>query len=83
VHPWSALTSVACPGLLIVTFGYLTTCAVWPFRNCRKCGGTGRFRSPMGRAWRPCRRCKGTGARIRLGRHIWNYLRRLHRDGTR
>lgn len=52
--------------------GYLVACRVWPFTDCRRCKGAGRFRSPSGRAWRPCRRCKGSGSRVRTGRRIWD-----------
>ncbi len=68
---------------LAVTFGYIAACAWWPFRPCRRCDGTGRHRSPSGRAWRYCHRCKGTGARLRTGRLIWNLIRNLYREGTR
>ncbi len=69
--------------LSIVTVCYLGTCWVWPFANCRRCGGLGRFHSPSGRAWRPCRRCKGSGGRLRFGRRVLNLIRRLHRDSIR
>lgn len=67
---------------MIVTLGYLFTCAVWPFGPCRRCGGTGKLRAPIGRAFRLCRRCDGTGRRIRTGRKLWNHLTRLHREAT-
>jgi hypothetical protein len=69
--------------LVLVTFGYVVACVVWPFAACRKCGGAGRRRSPSGRAWRYCPRCRGTGARLRTGRRLWNYLRTLHKEGHR
>jgi hypothetical protein len=56
---------------LIVSGGYVVACAIYPFANCRRCHGSGRKRSPSGRAWRLCRKCKGSGARVRLGRRIW------------
>lgn len=65
---------------IIVTLGYLAACAVWPFGPCRWCRGTGKLRSPSGRAFRYCRRCKGTGARVRTGRRAWTHLTRLHRN---
>lgn len=46
----------------------------WPFTSCRRCKGNGRFRSPMGRAFRLCRRCGGSGTRVRLGRRLWTKL---------
>lgn len=53
---------------------YVIACAFWPFRACRRCDGTAKNRSPSGRAWRRCKRCKGTGAKLRVGRHVWNYF---------
>jgi hypothetical protein len=72
--------------LTLVTFGYLLTCWLWPFATCRRCGGTGKRRAPrlFGRGtFGLCRRCHGDGHRLRLGRHLINYLRDTHRDGTR
>ena len=83
MHPHPMAASAFILTLIIVTFGYIGACVVWPFRNCRKCGGAGRHRSPSGRAWRYCHRCKGTGARLRAGRRAWNYLRDMHKEGTR
>lgn len=65
---------------LAVTFGYLTLIAVWPFKACRRCTGTGKRASPVGRALRVCPRCHGSGLRLRAARRVWNYLARLHRD---
>jgi hypothetical protein len=65
--------------LLIVTVGYLLTCAIWPFGTCRRCHGDGTLRGPLG-GRRYCRRCQHTGLRIRVGRHLWNVLARLYRD---
>jgi hypothetical protein len=60
--------------------GYLLVCKVWPFKACRRCDGNGKLRSPSGKAWRTCPRCKGSSGRLRLGRHVWNYLARAHRE---
>ena len=65
--------------LILVTLCYLVTCGVWPFKPCRTCKGTGRFRSALLGAVRLCRRCKGTGLRLRLGRRAWNAATRLRR----
>jgi hypothetical protein len=81
LHPHPIAASTLILSLIAVTLGYIGMCAVWPFASCRKCGGTGRHRSPSGRAWRYCHRCHGTGARLRTGRRIWNYLRNLHKEG--
>lgn len=67
---------------VVVTLGYLVACVIWPFANCLRCGGTGKRRSPSGKAWRKCRRCKGTGARLRTGRRIFNYLSQTKRDAS-
>jgi hypothetical protein len=65
---------------LLLTVGYLLTCWIWPFGNCRRCHGEGKTRSPLGRAYRICRRCNGTGLRLRAGRHLANWARRHRRD---
>ena len=83
MHPHLAPASTLIPITLLVTLGYAAACAWWPFRACRTCDGTGRRRSPSGRAWRYCRRCKGTGARLRLGRLIFNFIRHLYQEGHR
>ena len=77
MHPLRTLASLACCAGPFITFGYLAACRIWPFKNCPRCGGTGRHPSPSGRAYRHCRRCKGTGGRFRLGVLINNRLRRL------
>nr|WP_221376888.1 hypothetical protein [Actinoplanes polyasparticus] len=66
--------------LLTVTLGYSAACWIWPFKACRKCDGTGKRRSPSGRAFRLCRRCDGTGRRLRAGRWIYNRLNGIRRD---
>ncbi len=65
---------------LAVTLCYAVACWIWPFRNCRTCGGDGKKRSPSGRAFRLCRRCTGTGRRLRAGRWIYNRLSGIRRD---
>jgi len=83
LHPYHLAASALILPLIVVTFGYIAACVVWPFGTCRKCGGSGRHRSPSGRAFRYCHRCGGTGARLRTGRRLWNYLRNLHKEGHR
>lgn len=61
---------------LIVTFCYLISCWFWPFGACRRCGGTGKRRSPSRRFFGDCRRCDGTGRRIRTGRRVITYIRK-------
>lgn len=63
-------------GVPIAAALYVGHCAIWPYAACRKCEGSGRRRSPSGRAWRTCRRCDGSGSRVRLGRRLWEIGRR-------
>jgi hypothetical protein len=78
-----AAASVPALALIAVTLGYALACWVWPFKNCPRCHGSGKKRSPSGRAFRLCRRCQGTGRRLRAGRWIYNRLSGLRREGTR
>lgn len=55
---------------------YAAACLLWPVTTCSRCDGSGKHRSPSGKNWRPCRRCKGTGGRLRIGRRLFNALRR-------
>jgi hypothetical protein len=68
---------------LMVTVGYFLGCWLWPFGACRRCKGTGKRRSPFGRAFRLCHRCDGTGRTLRIGRHIINHFRDLHDKGSK
>jgi hypothetical protein len=61
---------------VVLGVGYVAACCIWPFAACRRCHGSGKFRSPSGRAWRNCRRCAGTGRRVRTGRAVYELLRR-------
>ena len=81
MHPHTGVAIVAILAMIVITLGYAMACAVWPFTACRRCGGAGKHRSPSGRAFRYCRRCNGTGARLRIGRKIYNAIRRLYREG--
>lgn len=55
---------------------YVAECAIWPYRRCRLCRGTGRLRSPITRSWRECR-CGGDGQAIRWGRRVFESARRI------
>ncbi|GIH79808.1 hypothetical protein [Planobispora longispora] len=66
----------------LLTLRYLYLCYARPFREHRRCKGTGRIPYLFGRGWRFCPRCNGTGLRLRIGRRLWNHARRLHRDGS-
>jgi hypothetical protein len=78
------LIGLALIGTLLVSAWYVLACAMFPFTNCPKCDGSGKKRDQGGRGrnWRNCKRCKGTGKRIRVGRRIYNYLRKLEKDAT-
>lgn len=64
---------------LFVALGYIASCALWPFKACRRCEGFGQIAGPFG-GIRLCRNCDATGLRLRLGRRVWNAFRRLYRD---
>lgn len=65
---WAVLAGVA--GLAI----YTGHCVWRPFAACRKCEGSGSFRSKSGRSWRDCRKCGGSGRRVRFGHKLWTWL---------
>ena len=75
--------SLLCPALIVVTLWYVALCAAKPFRTCRRCAGTGLRGTRRGLRSRACRRCGGAGIRIRYGRHLFNEITRLYRDGNR
>jgi hypothetical protein len=52
---------------------YAAVCALAPFGPCWRCGN-----HPHRRGY--CRRCDYTGRRIRTGRRLLTYLRRLYDD---
>lgn len=69
--------------LLVITLGYSVSCALWPFKPCRRCDGRGHFRSSFLHAVRLCRPCHGSGLRLRLGRKAWNTYRQLRHDNRK
>lgn len=82
----TASTTATAPGLpagflvlavAVVTLGYALSCLLWPFGACRWCHGAGKHKSRTGRAYRVCRWCDATGLRLRLGRRVFNAVRRL------
>lgn len=81
--PHVAIAITLATTLIIITFGYASACYVKPFGRCRKCNGTGRTTTRTLRRARWCRRCDATGLRLRIGRHVFNAIRRLYDDGTR
>lgn len=80
LNPHVTTASVLILAALAVTLGYAVACWIWPFKSCPRCDGTGKKRSPSGRAFRLCRRCTGTGRRLRAGRWIYNRLSSVRRD---
>ncbi|GGK11524.1 hypothetical protein GCM10010124_00170 [Pilimelia terevasa] len=66
----------------MIAAGYALACWLLPFGTCRACSGTGARPHLITRTLRPCRRCRGAGQRLRLGRAVWNYARRIHHDAT-
>jgi hypothetical protein len=80
VNPHLTAAITLALALAAVTLCYAVACWIWPFKACRKCEGTGKKRSPSGRAFRLCRRCTGTGRRLRAGRWAYNRLSSTRRD---
>jgi hypothetical protein len=56
---------------LALAVPYALACWLAPFGVCARC----HQRDPL------CRFCDGTGRRVRLGRRLWTFLRRLHDQG--
>jgi len=79
VNPLSPLASTLLAVSPFVALGYIGLCVVWPFTACRHCHGLGQFHGPFG-GIRLCGTCEGTGLRLRLGRRIWNAVRRTYRE---
>ena len=52
--PETTLTGILCLATVLVTIGYALGCWLWPFGACRRCKGTGKRRSPFGRAIWAC-----------------------------
>jgi hypothetical protein len=57
---------------LLLTLGYASSCAIYPYKACRVCSGQGQFQSRFLRAIRDCRRCGGSGRQLRAGRRAYN-----------
>lgn len=69
--------------ILAVVLGYLASCAVKPFRDCWLCDGKAHHRSKRNpKLSRPCRWCGATGKRLRIGRRVWNRVRRTTRQAS-
>ncbi|TMR24261.1 hypothetical protein ETD86_04935 [Nonomuraea turkmeniaca] len=67
--PDNLLTTAAITLPILLTLRYVFLCYARPFREHRRCRGTGRIPYPFGLSgWRFCPRCNGTVLRLRLGR---------------
>jgi hypothetical protein len=80
-HHVVASSAILVVTVVVVTACYALGCAVFPFTNCRWCGGNGKRNSLGGRHWRSCGRCQGTGRRPRAARAIWTALHTHGRHG--
>ncbi len=67
------MIALAVLGGLLAAAGYLAACWLAPFGPCWRCGNDPHRRGD-------CRRCDSTGCRIRTGRRLLTYLRRLYHD---
>lgn len=67
---------------LVTAIGYAVACWLFPFAACYRCDGSGKKRSPSGKAWRKCSRCKGSGARLRLGRKVVHWVTGVRKDAA-
>ena len=67
-------------GVLAWLAGYAVLCAIYPFTAHGRCNGTGKLRSPSGKAWRTCRGCKGSGRKLRIGRRLFDATTRHRRN---
>jgi hypothetical protein len=79
-HLTAAIAAAALPTL--VTLGYAGLCWISPFTRCQRCAGTGHTTTRVLRRPRACRRCDH-GMRLRAGRRVFNYFRRLRSGATR
>jgi hypothetical protein len=55
---------------------YVLACVSSPFATCPSCRGEGRVLTASGGGTKRCRRCKTTGKRLRVGRRIFNAMKR-------
>ena len=71
---WAVLAT----GVLLAA--YIAACAIYPFTAHGRCNGTGKLRSPSGKAWRTCSGCKGSGRKLRIGRRLFDATTRHGRN---
>jgi hypothetical protein len=46
-----------------ITFSYISACVTWPFKNCRRCNGTGRRLRTGRKVWNFFHRLHGEAHR--------------------
>lgn len=62
---------------IVGALAYAGSLWMWPFRPCRRCGGSGTNMGSNRRRHGNCSRCKGTRRVVRLGaRPVWLALRK-------
>ncbi|MET8123424.1 hypothetical protein [Micromonospora sp. NPDC005291] len=76
-HLTAAIVLATIPAL--ITLGYAVLCWVKPVKPCQRCAGTGHITTRVLRRPRACRRCD-RGHRLRTGRRVANYFRRLRTE---
>lgn len=64
--------------ILAVIAVYVLVCWIRPFGKCRFCKGKATRNTLIRRRIRPCRWCKASGQRLRHGRRIFNYFRKVY-----
>lgn len=79
MNPFASVANAVLVLALLVTLGHIGLCALYPYKTCRRCDGTGKIFGPFG-GIRLCGLCGATGLQLRLGRRVWNRVRRLYRD---
>lgn len=60
---------------------YLLHAAIWPWRACRWCKGTGKSMALFGVSWRSCPTCTGSGKQLRVGAWAVRKMRERSRSG--
>ncbi len=64
--------------LLVVGLYQLAACWLWPFKNHRRCGGSGKLPALFGGSgFRTCPGCGGSGKRVRVGRRFVDQFREV------